>query len=75
MDEATAKRGRAAYNQAQSQQCYDAFVGLEQLMDKQSLQRIDNLSWLRWHKQAVGGGFSVECILKNPTALTSGVAK
>ncbi len=77
MDKAqnTAKRGRAAYNKAQSQQCYTAFVGLEQLMDKQSLKRIDNLSWLRWHKQAVGTGFSVERILKNPTALISGVVK
>lgn len=42
-------------------------------MDKHSLKLIDNLSWKRWNKLNVGAGFSVDRLLKKPSALTSGV--
>lgn len=47
MDQAqtTASRGKAAYKQAQLQQCNEAFVSLSQSMDKQSFKSIDHLSW------------------------------
>ncbi|MFT4926688.1 MAG: hypothetical protein ACI8WB_002786 [Phenylobacterium sp.] len=69
------KRGRSAYNKAQSQQCHDAFVGLGQLVDKHSLKSIDNLSWHRWRKREFSPAFSTDRLLKNPSALLSGVKK
>ncbi len=77
MDDAqkTAKRGKNAYNTAQSQQCDHSYTALSQLMDKQSLKQIDQLSWQRWRKQSIGAGFTVERVLKHPTSLISGVKK
>jgi hypothetical protein len=43
------------------------------MMDKQSLKSIDSLSWQRWRKQGLGAGFTTERILKNPTAVVSGM--
>ena len=77
MDQAqqTAKKGKDAYHQAQSQQCHYAFENLARLIDKQSLKSIDKLSWQRWHKRDAGSGFTADRILKTPMALTSGVEK
>lgn len=77
MDQAqqTAKKGKSAYHQAQSQHCHYAFENLAYLIDKQSLKSIDKLSWQRWHKRDAGSGFTADRILKNPIALTSGMEK